>query len=57
MIYRNNPIVIQPNMVIFMHMILLDWPNKRAMSLGDTIITTPNGNETLTTHPHTLTTT
>ena len=54
MIYRNNPVVIQPNMVIFMHMILLDWPNKRAMSLGDTIITTPTGNETLTTQPNTL---
>lgn len=48
MIYRNNPVAIEPNMVIFMHMILLDWPNKRAMSLGDTVITTANGCETLT---------
>ena len=48
MIYRDNPVVIQPNMVIFMHMILLDSDTKLAMSVGDTIITTPNGCETLT---------
>ena len=48
MIFRDNPVVVQPNMVIFMHMILLDWDNKLAMSLGDTVVTTPNGCETLT---------
>ena len=48
MIYRNNPVAVEPNMVIFMHMILLDWPNKLAMSLGDTVITTASGCETLT---------
>lgn len=48
MIYRDNPVAVEPNMVIFMHMILLDWPNKLAMSLGDTVITTANGCETLT---------
>lgn len=57
MIYANNPTPIQPNMTIFMHMILLDWPNQLAMSLGDTIITTPTAPETLTTHPPTLLTT
>lgn len=48
MIYRGNPMVIQPNMVIFMHMILLDADTSLAMSLGDTVLTTPAGCETLT---------
>ena len=48
MIYRDNPVVIQPNMVIFMHMILLDAETTLAMSVGDTVITTPAGCETLT---------
>ena len=48
MIYRDNPVVIEPNMVIFMHMILLDWDNKLAMSVGDTVVTTAEGCETLT---------
>ena len=48
MIYRDNPVVIQPNMVIFMHMILLDADAILAMSAGDTVITTPDGCETLT---------
>ena len=25
MIYAGNPVVVEPNTVIFMHMILLDW--------------------------------
>ena len=48
MIFRDNPVVIQPNMVIFMHMILLDSDTKLAMSVGDTVLTTPAGCETLT---------
>ncbi len=48
MIFRGNPVVVQPNMVIFMHMILLDWDRKLAMSVGDTVLITPNGCETLT---------
>ena len=48
MIFRDNPVVIQPNMVIFMHMILLDADTTLAMSVGDTVITTPDGCETLT---------
>ena len=47
MIYRDNPVIIQPNMVIFMHMILLDADNVLAMSVGDTVLTTPTGCETL----------
>ena len=48
MIFRDNPVVVQPNMVIFMHMILLDWDSKLAMSVGDTVLTTADGCETLT---------
>ena len=48
MIFRDNPVVIQPNMVIFMHMILLDSDTMLAMSVGDTVLTTPAGCETLT---------
>ena len=48
MIYKDNPVVSQPNMVIFMHMILLDWDQRLAMSVGDTVLVTANGCETLT---------
>ena len=48
MIFRDNPVAVRPNMVIFMHMILLDWDSKLAMSVGDTVLTTANGCETLT---------
>ena len=48
MIFRDNPVVVQPNMVIFMHMILLDSDTKLAMSVGDTVLTTAEGCETLT---------
>ena len=48
MIYRDNPVVLQPNMVIFMHMILLDWERKLAMAVGDTVLVTAGECETLT---------
>ena len=48
MIYRHNPVVVQPGMVIFMHMILLDWDQRLAMSVGDTVLITSNGCEPLT---------
>ena len=48
MIYAGIPVVLEPNMVIFMHMILLDWERRLAMSLGDTVVVTPNGCKTLT---------
>ena len=48
MIYAGIPVVLEPNMVIFMHAILLDWERRLAMSLGDTVVVTPNGCETLT---------
>ena len=48
MIYRDNPVVLQPNMVIFMHMVLLDWEQRLAMAVGDTVLVTADGCETLT---------
>ena len=48
MIYAGNLVVLEPNMVIFMHIILVDWERRLAMSLGDTVVVTPNGCETLT---------
>ena len=48
MIFKDNPVPVEPNMVIFMHMILLDWDRKLAMSLGDTVLVNPVGCETLT---------
>ena len=48
MIYKDNPVVLQPNMVIFMHMILLDWERKLAMAVGDTVLVTAGQCETLT---------
>jgi Xaa-Pro dipeptidase len=36
MIYPENPTVIEANMVIFMHMILVDGANRLTMSLGET---------------------
>ena len=48
MIYKDNPVVLQPNMVIFIHMILLDWDRKLAMSVGETVLVTANECETLT---------
>ena len=48
MIYQDNPTVVHPSMVIFMHMILLDWDNRLAMAVGDTVLVTPAGCETLT---------
>ena len=47
MIYAGNPVVVEPNMVIFMHMILLDWDRHLAMAFGDTVVVTPTGSETL----------
>ncbi len=48
MIYKDNPVVLQPNTVIFMHMILLDWERKLAMAVGDTVLVTAGECETLT---------
>ena len=47
MLYTGNPVVLQPGMVFFMHMILMDSENELAMNLGETYLLTENGNERL----------
>jgi Xaa-Pro dipeptidase len=43
MCYRGNPTVIQPNMVVFAHMILMDSEAGAAMFLGRTYLTKKDG--------------
>ena len=47
MLYADNPYIIQPGNVFFMHMILMDSDNGLAMNLGETYLVTENGNERL----------
>ena len=47
MLYTGNPVVLQPGMVFFMHMILMDSENELAMNLGETYLLTDNDNERL----------
>ena len=48
MIQRGNPAVIEPGMVFFMHMILLDSERGMTICSGETIAVTDNGCERLT---------
>ena len=47
MIYKNNPYIIQPGNVFFMHMILMDSESELAMNLGETYLVNKNGIERL----------
>ena len=47
MLYTGNPVVLQPGMVFFMHMILMDSDDQLAMDLGETYLVTNSGNERL----------
>jgi Xaa-Pro dipeptidase len=47
MLYTQNPYIIQPGNVFFMHMILMDSESELAMNLGETYLVTENGNERL----------
>jgi len=47
MIFENNPLILKPGMVFFMHMILMDSKNQLAMNLGETYLVTEKGNERL----------
>jgi len=48
MIYRDNPLVLQPNMVFFTHMILSERETGLTMSLGETSIITDDAPEVIT---------
>ena len=47
MLYTGNPILAEPNMVFFLHMILMDSATQRAMTLGHTVRVTETGCESL----------
>ncbi len=51
MFYTGNPEVIEPNMVFFLHMVILDSDNGLAMSLGETLIVTEGVCERVTHAP------
>lgn len=51
MFYRDNPVVIAENMVLFAHMILMDSETSTAMTLGRTYLTTADGPEDLSRLP------
>jgi Xaa-Pro dipeptidase len=54
MIYAGEPQVLAPNMVFFLHMILLDSDTGLSMSLGETAIVTDNGCEPISRAPRHL---
>ena len=47
MLYHGNPVQAQENMVIFVHIILMDSDSKTAMTLGQTYLIGANGAESL----------
>ena len=47
MIFADNPLILKPGMVFFMHMILMDSENQLAMNLGETYLIVEKGNERL----------
>ena len=47
MIYENNPMVIEKNMVFFLHMILMNRDNLLAMCTGHSVIIDAHGAERL----------
>tara|TARA_B100000700_G_scaffold100983_1_gene113815 strand:+ start:1 stop:1092 length:1092 start_codon:yes stop_codon:yes gene_type:complete len=47
MLYTNNPFIVEPGNIFFLHMILMDSENQLAMNLGETYLVTSKGNERL----------
>ena len=47
MLYHGNPVIAEPNMVFFLHMILMDSDSNRAMCFGHTVVVTESGCEAL----------
>ena len=50
MFYANSPVVIQPNMVLFAHMIIMDSDTQTAMCVGHTYLSGEDGPEPLSRH-------
>jgi Xaa-Pro dipeptidase len=51
MLYHGNPVLAEPNMVFFLHMILMDSEAETAMCFGHTVQVTETGCETLSRMP------
>jgi len=47
MLYHGNPVIAEPNMIFFMHMIFANSDNQHAMSLGHTVRVSEDGCERL----------
>ena len=47
MFYHGNPVIAAPNMVFFLHMILMDSQTNHAMCFGHTVVVTESGCECL----------
>jgi Xaa-Pro dipeptidase len=47
MFYHGNPVIAAPNMVFFLHMILMDSDTEHAMCFGHTVVVTETGCECL----------
>ena len=54
MIVGDNPLVLEPNMTFFTHMILVDRESGLTMSLGEQSVVLENGVEVVTHVPHEL---
>jgi Xaa-Pro dipeptidase len=54
MLYAGEPQVLAPNMVFFLHMVLLDSDSGLSMSLGETAIVTESGCEPVSHVPRRL---
>ncbi len=51
MMYRDNPVEIEPGMVLFCHMIIFDSHAGVAMTLGETVLVVPDGHQRLSRSP------
>ncbi len=47
MFYHGNPVIARPNMVFFLHMILMDSSSNHAVCFGHTVVVTSTGCESL----------
>ena len=54
MFYTGNPVTMEPDMVFFLHMILLDSEHGLAMALGETVRVTATGCASLSRLSHDL---
>ena len=54
MFYHGNPVIAEPGMVFFLHMILMDSDSGIAMCPGHSVIVTETGNESVSRHGHDL---